>query len=132
MSIRKIWPTSVSGTRSRASCTQPVPSIAEWVVGSASTANTLAAGRATARVALTFSSATVCTLLVISGVGVVGVCRGEALDDRQAHVERLESTSGQGVQPGAEPEHRGSTVEVPGCRQVGDGCPPGVELGQVV
>jgi hypothetical protein len=36
-----------------------VPSIEEWVVGSASTAKTLAEGTATVRVALTFSWSTV-------------------------------------------------------------------------
>src|SRR3954447_11807368 len=59
MSIRKICPASVSGARSTGSWTQPVPSIAEWAVGSASTAKTFAAGAATVRVALTFSWSTV-------------------------------------------------------------------------
>ena len=53
-----------------------MPSIAEWVVGSASTANTLAVGAATVRVALTFSSATVCMLLVISSRAARGRGRG--------------------------------------------------------
>src|ERR1700730_5785418 len=64
MSIRKICPTSVSGARATDSCTQPVPSSAAWVAGFASTANTLAAGTATVRVALTFSWSTVGWLVV--------------------------------------------------------------------
>src|SRR5581483_3034305 len=62
MSIRKTCPTSVSSALSTGSSIRPMPSvtwllpsIAAWVAGSASTANTVAAGTATVRAALTFS-----------------------------------------------------------------------------
>src|SRR5687767_3991540 len=79
MSIRKICPTSVSGAWSAASWTQPVPSIEEWVVGSASAANTLAAGTATVRVALTYSWSTVVMDIVASGEWRPARCRSLTL-----------------------------------------------------
>jgi hypothetical protein len=55
MAIRKIWPDAVSRSRSRASRTQPVPSMAGCFVGSARTEKTASAGALIVMVALTES-----------------------------------------------------------------------------
>src|SRR5205823_13327200 len=57
MDIRKISPAAVNGLLSRASQTQPVPSIAACFAGSARTAKTAAAGALMIVVALRLSSA---------------------------------------------------------------------------
>src|SRR3954467_12084341 len=51
----KTWPTRVRVAGSSGSHTQPVPSIAAWVEGSARTANTASAGASMRRVTLTAS-----------------------------------------------------------------------------
>src|SRR3954447_25243878 len=109
MAIRKICPTSVSGARSTGFRTQPVPSIAAWAAGSASTANTRATGTGTVRVALTFSWCTVCTLLVVSfggrgrGAFPQGRRGGEAeLIGRMGGSRRLLEAYGTGAADGGE------------------------------
>src|SRR5688572_4001950 len=57
MDIRKICPAAVNGLLSRASRTQPVPSIAACFAGSARTAKMASAGALMTVVALTLSSA---------------------------------------------------------------------------
>jgi hypothetical protein len=69
MRIRKIWPTVDSGAWLMDPRTQPVPSMAAWVVGSASAANTIAAGAGKARVALTVSVFMASRLLAMSFEG---------------------------------------------------------------
>jgi hypothetical protein len=57
MAIRNVCPAAVNGWPSRASQTQPVPSIAACLAGSARTAKTTAAGASMTMLALTRSSA---------------------------------------------------------------------------
>ena len=59
MAIRNTWPAAVSGWLSRDSRTQPVPSIAACLAGSARTAKMASAGASMIVVALTVSPAMV-------------------------------------------------------------------------
>src|SRR5690349_8595294 len=62
-------PTSTSGPGSSGSHTHPVPSIAAWVAGSASTANTASAGASIRRIACTASAVVPVPMGALSVVG---------------------------------------------------------------